>query len=219
MVMKMKFMLFVAAVFSVMTVGAQYSVGGGLSTLHGAGIDVNRTGLHVFYEEPISNSRTQFYRATFMFPSKNSRQGSLEAVDFSVSPQKITVDEISKTNFISVDGGNRVYFINDYDIGFALYGGLHLKGILMIKSSDYSNFPEGVSISDYKVPQSRSLFSLLASFGANFGAKYQIPGRGAITADIAGDLITPMIDQGQVMNSEISALSISLNFAYRFDFY
>ncbi len=217
--MKFKFTLFVVAVLSTMTVRAQYSIGGGLSTLHGAGVDVNRMGLHAFYEEPVSNSRTKFYRATIMFPSKNTRQGSIEAVDFSVSPQKIKVDEISKTNLISLDGGNRVYFINDYDIGFALYGALHLKGILMIKSSDYSNFPSGVSKSDYKIPQSRSLFSLLASFGANFGAKYQIPGRGAITADIAGDLITPMIDQGQVMNNEISALSITLNFAYRFDFY
>lgn len=224
--MENKLKLLVIAVFSTLSVVSygQYSLGGGISTLHGAGIDITRYGLNMYYEVPRTEVNTFYLRPTLMLPQKfESNNGSIEVTDEAfqqgVSPSVIgNLRSVQKTSYFSVDGGTRIYFINTYDAGFSLYGGGHLKGIL-------SNYSEEVDISNlsidpnnYNIPEN-SAYALLFSFGGNFGAKYQLPYRGAIVFDLALDLISRLYDPMQVLGNEISPLSLSFNLAYRFDWY
>jgi hypothetical protein len=218
MVKLLKLLMFVLLLSPFQLVFSQYSAGGGITTFHGAGTEVNRFGFNAFFEQPQSSVRTAYIRTTLLFPQKYEFETTIEAVDLSVQPQKLPVRTVSKTSFFSVDGGNRVYFINDYDIGFALYGGFHLKGIL----SSFSNellIPSNVNVDDYQTSTGPSQMSLLLGTGINAGAKYQLPMRGAITFDVVFELISRMYDPGNILGNEIAPLSLSFNLAYRFDWY
>lgn len=228
--MENKLKILVLVVFSAISTLSfgQYSVGGGFSTLHGAGIDITRYGLNLYYETPRTEVNTFYLRANYMLPQKITNTTSLEANSPSVSPQKIDgVRFQDKTSFFSIDGGTRIYFINTYDAGFSLYGGGHLKGIVSswdrkfdvsndINTDEYSYVIEG---NYYNVNDLEPSYALLFSFGGNFGAKYQLPYRGAIVFDLALDLISRLYDPAQILGQEISPLSLSFNLAYRFDWY
>lgn len=218
-----RLLLVVFTAISTLSFG-QYSLGGGISSLHGAGIDITRFGLNMYYEVPRTEVNTFYLRPTLMFPQKfESTNGSIEvtneAFNQGVSPTKIdNLRSVEKTTYFSVDGGTRIYFINTYDAGFSLYGGGHLKGIL----SNYSQIIDiselSIDPNDYKIPETKG-YALLFSFGGNFGAKYQLPYRGAIVFDLALDLISRLYDPMQILGNEISPLSLSFNLAYRFDWY
>lgn len=196
----------------------QYSAGVGLSSFHGANIDINRFGFNVFFEQPNSDVRTTFYRATYMFPQKSESETTIEALDFGTQPQKVDARQIAKTSFFSVDGGNRIYFINDYDIGFAVYGGFHLRGILSSFSREYI-VPDTINVEEYNTNPLPPQYSLLLSFGVNTGVKYQLPTRGAVNLDFTLDVVSRLYDPMGILGQEISPLSISVNLAYRFDWY
>lgn len=196
----------------------QYSAGFGLSTFHGANIDINRFGFNAFFEQPNSDVRTTFFRASYMIPQKSESPTEIEAIDFGTQPQKVAARQIAKTSFFSVDGGNRIYFINDYDIGFAVYGGFHLRGILSSFSREYV-VPDSINVEEYQTNPLPPQYSLLLSFGVNAGAKYQLPVRGAITLDFTLDVVSRLYDPQQILGNEISPLSVSMNLAYRFDWY
>lgn len=200
---------------------AQYSAGFGLSTFHGANIDINRIGFNAFYEQPNSDVRTTYFRASYMFPQKDATTTKIDAIDITVQPQKIDATEIARTSFFSVDGGNRIYFINDYDIGFSIYGGFHLKGILSSSSTEYE-LPDSVNISDYNATPRDPMYALLISFGVNAGAKYQLPTRGAVNLDFTLDVVSRLYDPpnpNPILGYYVSPLSFSVNLAYRFDWY
>lgn len=211
--------LFLVIVFFCSAVAyGQYSAGIGLSTFHGANIDINRFGFNAFFEQPNSDIRTTFFRATYMFPQKNESETQIEALDFGTQPQKVDARQIAKTSFFSVDGGNRIYFLNDYDIGFALYGGFHLRGILSSFSREYI-VPDTINVEEYNTNELPPQYSLLISFGVSAGAKYQLPLRGAINLDFTLDVISRLYDPMGILGQEISPLSVSVNLAYRFDWY
>lgn len=199
---------------------SQYSIGGGMSTFHGAGIDITRYGVNLYYETPRTEVNTFYFRPTLMIPQKNSNITSVEANSFGVSPQKLEgVRVIDKTSYFSVDGGTRIYFLNTYSGGISLYGGGHLKGIISAYSREYDISDGSIDPQDYDIQNIGPDPALLFSFGGNFGAKYQLPYRGAIVFDIAVDLISGIYDPQNILGNEISALSISFNLAYRFDWY
>lgn len=205
---------------------AQYSLGGGLSTFHGLNIDINRFGLNGFIEVPKSSDATLFIRAAYMFPEKDSRTADIEAKEFGVSPAKATTDIIAKTSYFAVDGGTRHYFINDYDIGFSIFAGPHIKGILASYSVDY-RVPAGLDPNDYKTsdaPQQdltalSPQYSLLFAFGGTVGVKYQLPYRGALMFDVGLEIVTQLYDPSYILGYDISPLSFSFNLGYRFDWY
>lgn len=203
----------------------QYSFGGGLSSFHGVNLDITRMGAHAYFEQPRSEINTFFLRGTLMLPQKYTTTGSVEANTTSVSPQKLDGIRVEdKTSFFSVDGGTRIYFLNTYDAGFSLYGGGHLKGIISSYSRTYDldSFKEinsDIDPNNYNTQNIEPLYSLLFSFGGNFGAKYQLPYRGALTFDLALDLISRIVDPAEILGNEISPLSLSFNLAYRFDWY
>lgn len=215
---KIRGLLFIVAFCSSALVYGQYSAGFGLSSFHGANIDINRFGFNAFFEQPNSDIRTTFFRATYMLPQKNESATQIEALDFGTQPQKVDARQIAKTSFFSVDGGNRIYFLNDYDIGFALYGGFHLRGILSSFSREYI-VPDTINVEEYNTNALPPQYSLLISFGVSAGAKYQLPLRGAINLDFTLDVVSRLYDPMGILGQEISPLSVSVNLAYRFDWY
>jgi hypothetical protein len=210
--------------FSTLSLG-QYSVGGGISTLHGAGIDITWYGLNAYYESPRTEVNTFYIRPTLMLPQKSTNNSGVinmtdEAFNQGVSSTSIidSLRSVEKVSYFSLDGGTRIYFINTYDAGFSLYGGGHLKGIVSRYSREVDLTGLTVDLDNYQDPNSKA-YALLFSFGGNFGAKYQLPYRGAIVFDLALDLISRLYDPEGVLGIEISPLSLSFNLAYRFDWY
>ena len=221
-----KLRIVIIAIFSAITSLSfgQYSLGGGISTVHGAGIDITRYGINAYFEVPRTEVNTFYIRPSLMLPQKfESNNGSIEttpeAFNQGVSPSVISnLRTTEKTSFFSVDGGTRIYFINTYDAGFSLYGGGHLKGIVSSYSQEIDLEGLDIDPNDYVTPGDKT-YSLLFSFGGNFGAKYQLPYRGAIVFDLALDLISRLYDPAAILGNEISPLSLSFNLAYRFDWY
>lgn len=224
--MENKIKIVLIAVFSVITTLSlgQYSLGGGITTVHGAGIDITRYGLNAYYEVPRTEVNTFYIRPSLMLPQKfENNNGTIElteeAFNQGVSPSVIgNLRTIEKTSFFSLDGGTRIYFINTYDAGFSLYGGGHLKGIVSSYSQEIDIDDLEVDPNNYVMPGDKT-YALLFSFGGNFGAKYQLPYRGAIVFDLALDLISRLYDPAAILGNEISPLSLSFNLAYRFDWY
>ncbi|RFC53778.1 hypothetical protein [Brumimicrobium aurantiacum] len=204
----------------------QYSIGGGLSSFHGLNTDVNRFGLNAFAEVPKFSDATLLVRASYMFPESASQTADIEAIDFNTTPSKLTADVVTSTSYFAVDGGTRYYFINDYDVGFSLFAGPHIKGILSSVRVDYK-LPSGINPDDYQTssnPQQpltglEPQYSLLFAFGGTAGVKYQLPYRGALMFDMGVELITGLYDPYTILGREISPLSFSFNLGYRFDWY
>lgn len=212
------FLLFASFIWQ--PLNAQFSVGGGLSSFHGLNIDVNRFGLNVFVESPRTTNNTLMVRASIMLPDKNTKTSEVEKIDpndFSI-PTKVEAEAVSKTSYFAVDGGTRFYLINDYDIGFAVYGGGHLKGILSSYSATY-RLPDSLDANDYNTQTQDKSFSLLFGFGGNIGVKYQLPLRGALLFDFGAEIITGLYDPNLILTNEISPLSFFFNLSYRFDWY
>lgn len=205
---------------------SQYSLGGGISSFHGLNIGINRIGINGFVELPKDNDVTLFIRGTYMLPVKDSRMADIEAIDFGITPAKAEADIVAKTSYFAIDGGTRHYFINDYDVGFALFAGPHIKGILASYSVDY-RVPNGLDPNDYKPvgTNEQSLtgldpqYSLLFAFGGTVGVKYQLPYRGALMFDLGLEIVTQLYDPYSILGNDISPLSISFNLGYRFDWY
>lgn len=212
----------------------QYSLGGGISTYHGLNLKskVNRFGINGFVELPKTNDVVLFIRAAYMFPEKEI--DGVDIINKSNSSDTLSADFISKTSYFAVDGGTRHYFINDYDIGFALFAGPHIKGILTSYSENY-RIPDGINPDNYVVnpppkpdggtaPQKNitntdPIYSLLFAFGGTVGVKYQLPYKGALMFDLGLEIVTGLYDPARVLGNEISPLSFSFNLGYRFDWY
>lgn len=204
------------------TLRAQESFGFGVSTFSSLGVDFTRYGLTASLERPRNEVNTFFLRGVFTLPVSIKDSFEVEK-DFNLDPippgpAKIDVPISRKTTLLSVEGGTRYYLLNTYDAGTALYGGFHMRGFLSTYSEDLgSDFetPEG-----YIVPnRSSNQTSVLLSFGANIGFKYQLPMGNAINFDIVGDLIRSLYDPAYILSNEVNPLAISFNISYRFDNY
>lgn len=204
---------------------AQFSLGGGVSTFHGINLPVNRIGGNIFLEVPRTPENTLFVRAAYMLPVKNVSETSVSGKP-GVTPSLADADLIAKTSYFAVDGGTRYYLYNQYDIGFAVFAGGHIKGILSSYSADY-RMDSQYDIKDYETadypPQPLTglspQYSLLFAFGGTIGVKYQLPIRGALMFDMGLEVITRLYDPYAILGNDISPLSVSFNLGYRFDWY
>lgn len=218
--------LLVVAFASLTGVGfSQYSIGGGISSFHGLNLPINRYGINVFAEIPRSNENTLLVRAVYLFPNKDIRTEAVSGKP-GVTPSMVDADLVAKTSYFAIDGGTRHYILDDYDVGFSLFGGGHIKGILASYRASY-RLPNNLDIDDYETssypPQPLNSFqpqySLLFAFGGTVGAKYQLPVRGALTFDFGLEIITRLVDPYLILGNDISQLSFSFNLAYRYDYY
>lgn len=199
---------------------AQFSIGGGVTSLHGLNTSVNRYGMNVFGEFPRAANNTFLLRASYLLPHKSPKR-------LQDNTEFLGVSGVVKTSYFSIDGGTRFYFFNDYDIGTSMYAGGYIKGIL---SSYHGYRVEGLIIdntpesNEYFYPQTPAPeYSVLFAFGGTVGVKHQLP-RGAIMFDLGLELVSRLMDPGFVLGTDqqggfISPLSLHFNLAYRFDWY
>src|SRR5690554_600701 len=214
---------------------AQFSLGGGVSTFHGINLPVNRIGGNIFLEVPRTPENTLFVRAAYMLPNKDRQTlGLYEKEGFTPTDENLTTEKVTKTSYFAVDGGTRYYLFNQYDIGFAVFAGGHIKGILSSYSYNY-HLDKGLNPDDYLADQAPSSsggvsppepirnlnpqYSLLFAFGGTIGVKYQLPIRGALMFDMGLEVITRLYDPYAILGNDISPLSVSFNLGYRFDWY
>lgn len=204
---------------------AQFSAGGGYSIYKSLNSTVTWQGLHGFVEFPRTESNTFFLRLTTMLPQKNTTNLSLFATAYqlSTSPQQIPVDveQSSRTSFISIDGGNRTFFINTYDAGIAPYFSSHVRGIF--GSSKTSSVVSDFDSDKYQSPFQESATkasSVFVGMGINFGVKYQLPYRGALLFDVGIEYVLALYDAAEFFfYGEITPISFFANLSYRFDWY
>lgn len=202
---------------------AQYSLGGGVSSFHGLNVPTNRVGFNFFAEIPRTSVNTLFIRAAYMLPVSYADSTNVSAKP-GIYPSMSNADIVAKTSYFAIDGGTRYYFVNDYDIGFGVFAGGHIKGILSSYSAKY-RMPGNLDPNDYETSVGQPLtnlspqYSLLFAFGGTIGVKYQLPLRGALTFDLGLEVITRLYDPYAILGNDISPLSFSLNLGYRFDWY
>jgi hypothetical protein len=204
---------------------AQFSAGGGYSIYKSLNSTATWQGINGFVEFPRTESNTFFLRMTMMLPQRNTNNLSLFATAFelSTSPQQIPVDveQISRTSFISIDGGNRTFFMNTYDAGVAPYFASHARGIL--GSARQSNVVSNFDDTQYQSPFAEAdtkASSVFVGMGVNFGVKYQLPYRGALLFDLGVEYVLALYDAAEFMfYGEITPISFFANLSYRFDWY
>lgn len=205
---------------------AQYSAGGGYTIYKSLNSTVTWQGLNAFLEVPRTESNTFFVRATMMLPQNNTNELSLYATayELSTSPQQVPVDveQISRTSFFSIDGGNRTYFVNTYDAGIAPYVGSNVRGILGTAKSSVRTTSDFDS-EKYQSPVTESsdkTSSIFVGMGVNAGVKYQLPYRGAINFDIGVEYVLALYDAAEFFQyGELTPISFFANLSYRFDWY
>lgn len=192
MVRAIKNTVFLLMVLISATVSAQFSVGGGASTMFEFGNKKPFYGLHFNFEVPRNNEVTFYGRLTYHFnQNKEEAFGNLAAIakDPNTQPQWVDVPltNLTSINYFMIDGGTRYYLINGFDEGFSLYGGTNLG--LIINSVKY-----GTKIGEYddvnytldpgEFGNSREKGTIIRlAVGFTGGLKYTIPTVGSFYLD------------------------------------
>ena len=104
---------------------AQMSISAGTGILNGVGTQKKSFGFNLGLELPRSSDLTFFIRASAFLPNQDSttRYANMTANDVTTSPYTLSVPYNIKSHTFYLEGGTRSYMLNDYDNGFALYGG------------------------------------------------------------------------------------------------
>lgn len=124
---------------------AQFSYGGGLSLtsfLNTQSVQNQRLsmpGLHAHFEIPRSGDVTLYGRVTYLLPKANydTLTSFVTALNTNTNPYILAVNYRYKTSYFTLEGGNRYYIGNDYDNGFAGYGG---SGIILGIGKVYKDY-------------------------------------------------------------------------------
>jgi hypothetical protein len=175
---------------------AQFSYGGGLSlnsflnTQSVQNGNLTMPGVHAHLEIPRSGDVTLYGRLSYSFPKANydTLIGYVTGINQNTNPYILAVNSRFKTSYFTIEGGNRYYIGNDYDNGFAGYGG---SGIV-IGIGQVKKVYEDTDISgQYSWAQTHQLDPNEQSQGRIFnlggylqgGIKYTIPAIGTVYAD------------------------------------
>lgn len=176
---------------------AQFSYGGGLTltrffnTQNIQNQSLTMPGLHAHVEIPRSGDVTLYGRVSYMFPKANydTLTSYVTAINPNANPYILAVNSRFKTSYFTLEGGNRYYIGNDYDNGFAGYGG---SGIIIGLGKVHKAYdPKDVS-GQYSWEQTHQPDPSEISEGRLFtlggylqgGVKYTIPAIGTIYTDV-----------------------------------
>ncbi len=215
---------------------AQMSYGGGLSLtnfMNTTGVDGQKSimpGIHGHIEVPRSGDVTLYGRATFLFPKAdlNTNIDYLPAINANTNPYALPVNYQLKTRFINIEGGNRYYIGNDYDNGFAGFGG---SGLSLMYGKNYKLYEDTDTSgqiswsSNYQINPSSGLsknYFLICGF-LQGGVKYTFPSVGTIYADLS--ISYPLISNyNNVITDDfytrfISAFILNFGIGFKKDLY
>lgn len=229
MVRAIKNMVFLLVILISTTVSAQFSVGGGASTMFEFGNKKPFYGLHFNFEVPRNNEVTFYGRLTYHFnQNKEDAFGNLAAIakDPNTLPQWVDVPltNLTSINYFTIDGGTRYYLINGFDEGFSLYGGTNLG--LIINSVKY-----GTKIGEYdevnytldpgEFGNSREKGTIIRlAVGFTGGLKYTIPTVGSFYLDFNPHLTIFGIPSTNTIPSTVyRPVFFNLNLGFRKEIY
>jgi hypothetical protein len=176
---------------------AQLSYGGGLSltrffnTQSIQNQSLSMPGLHAHIEIPRSGDVTLYGRVSYLFPKANydTLTSYVTAINPNANPYILAVNSRFKTSYFTLEGGNRYYIGNDYDNGFAGYGG---SGIILGLGKVYKAYDSKDVSGQYNWEQTHQADPADISEGRLFtlggylqgGVKYTIPAIGTIYTDV-----------------------------------
>jgi hypothetical protein len=176
---------------------AQISFGGGLSLTNFMNTtgqpqeSLSMPGFHGHIEIPRSGDVTLYGRVNYLLPKANSQTitSYVTAISPSTNPYILAVNSRYKTNYFLIEGGNRYYIGNDYDNGFAGYGGSGLVlGIGKVrKAYDKLDVTGIVNWENaYETDPAEILEGRIFAIGGFLqgGLKYTMPATGTVYADL-----------------------------------
>jgi len=218
---------------------AQYSIGGGFTTLFQFGNGRPFAGLNLIAEFPRNNDATFYVRANYVF-KQNIRRTVQEVVEeqgnlyspllafgkdpFTI-PSTIEVGErfTESFNFVMIDAGTRYYIINGYDEGFSLYGGTTIGAVIntvkwAYKTDDFDQTKyEVVGLERFNSSGKGTILNLAA--GLTGGAKYTFPGRGTFFMDLSPSYMLLGLQSNPVTTTLYSKVIFTCNIGFRKEFY
>lgn len=233
----MKWVGVVVLMIASFSASAQYSIGGGVSTLFSFGNQKPYAGLHLAVEFPRNNEVTFFVRANYLF-KQNSVQGasiSGQFPDFTYAYNKdplgspafveVPINFTESMNFFMIDGGTRYYLINGFDEGFSVYGGTNiglvinsLKYKYSVGEYDRTNFEILEGESTYDSREQGTIINIAA--GLTGGVKYTMPGRGTLYFDFNPSLMLfGLPSKDGLVSSLYKQVVFNFNIGYRREFY
>lgn len=208
---------------------AQFSVGGGATTMMEFGNNKPFYGLHFNMEFPRNNQVTFYGRLTYLFNQNKKEYISdltATAIDASTDPQWVTVpmNNVSSINYFMIDGGTRYYLINGFDEGFSVYGGTNLA--LIVNSvkhgyqfGEYDQSKYLLNAGDFSDARQKGTIMRLA-VGFTGGIKYTFPGKGTIYFDFNPQLTLFGLPSNQNIPSSVyKPVFFGFNLGYRKEIY
>lgn len=231
----MKWIAMIALVFSGLSANAQFSVGGGASTLFQFGNSKPFGGLHFNVEFPRNNEVTFYGRLTYHFKQNKSSSVDTDGYPLGINVQAIDQNTVPYTqylpatfeesfNYVMIDGGTRYYIINGYDEGFSLYGGTNVA--LIVNTARYTYSVQGMSslyevtATDKRLTEKNKGTILNLAAGITGGAKYTMPGRGTLYFDINPSLMLfGLPSNDKIETSLYKNVIFNFNIGYRKEIY
>ena len=224
----MKYALVVLTMSLFSAVFAQVSISAGTGILNGVGTQKNSFGFNLGLELPRSSDLTFFVRASAFLPNQDSttRYAYMTANDVTTTPYQLEIPFKVKSHTVYLEGGTRSYMLNDYDNGFALYGGSVFGIGINTTSAKFSKFDytkqyewEGLYSLPNANPTKGSIYYL--ALGIQGGFKYTIPVRGTLFFDITGTYsVLNLANNSAGENSHTySRLNFLFQLGYRRDLY
>jgi len=206
----------------------QISINAGTGFLKGFTVPKPFFGFHGGIELPRSNDVTFYGRVGYYFPQKEDTQffTFVNAVNPTITPQMLTVNYVTKTNYFTIEGGTRRYLGNDYDNGFSLYGGTNFMILFNSVKRDYDRLDTSGEYqwkpnytTNPSEPQKGSILSVAG--GLQGGLKYTIPATGTFYFDINGQFaLFGKANNTTASNTNLySQLFFTFNVGYRKDLY
>lgn len=233
----MKWMLMSVIVVLSFNNNAQYSLGGGVSTLFQFGNSKPFGGLHFTVEFPRNNEVTFYGRMTYHFRQNKSQPALYEngepaylyayAYDFNTNPNSLALAAsfTESFNYLMIDGGTRYYIINGYDEGFALYGGSNIAFIVNTVRYKYEVEEYNKELYALSPEDERSLTTdkgtiINLAAGLSGGAKYTFPGVGTIYFDFNPSLVIFGLPSKEGIETSLyKNVVFNLSLGFRKEFY
>lgn len=122
----MKYLLATMVILTVGFVQGQVLVGGGASLQNGLNTGYTGFGLNAYVEIPSSTTSTFLVRLKYLNFSDKIDVMGYENEFATPGEDLLTAKYVNKNNLFDLTVGRRAYFINDYDIGFSMYGGIFI---------------------------------------------------------------------------------------------